>query len=143
MECSYTPPKGDNPFFKTAVICLDPARRHRVVSFKAENEDTTLVSKVGYAADDGDRPVVLRNTITLKSKSGTGTWVCDYTEWSYPKQPIPENQLGLTAFGITEPKWAKRPPPSRAWMWIGAALTASVALAALFFWLRRRAAIGA
>ena len=139
MACSYTPPKGDNPFFKTAVICLDPTRRHRVVSFKAENEDTTLFSKVDYAADDGDRPVVLRNTITLKSKSGTGTWVCDYSEWSYPRQPIPENQFGLTAFGIREPNDGKRPPPSRPWMWIGAALAGSVALAILYFWLARRA----
>jgi hypothetical protein len=144
LECSYSPAKGGtNFFFDTAVVKLDPANKHRVTAYEGKSDGVKIFGKVDYAANDGDLPVVSRYTMTMESKTGTATWVCDYSEWSYPKQPIPENQLGLTAFGITEPKWAKRPPPSRAWMWIGAALAASVALAALFFWLRRRAVIGA
>lgn len=145
LDCSYAPPKGQTNFYFThAKIKLDPANRHRFHSAQGEYDLGKFADRVEYADNDEEgRPVPVRYIMTQEVKGRKPVWVCEYHEWTYPKEPIPEAELGLTAFGIPEPAWAKRPPTSTAWKWISAALAGSVALAILFFWLRRRQAVRA
>ncbi len=139
LECTYSPPNGQHNFYFTrTTIKLDPSNRHRFHSVQGEFNLGTFSGKAEYAENDRDRPVPIRYTTTQEVKGSKAVWVCEYHEWKYPDQPIPENELGLTAFGIPEPAWSKPLPRSRSWIWISASLVGSVALAAMFIRLRRR-----